>query len=130
MYVQAFLRKCPPFHVTDDDVEPSIDVEYLEVDTIVAHQFVRGRGGKVAVLYETRWICNVSAVPFFSIGQENQFNVAMPAINVTATCDGAPLPEKFIKNEANALLPEDTCLLVANSMSVFLQMVVNFGVHT
>ena len=56
-YVLASVsEKCPPFHITDDYVEPSIDVEYLEVDTIVAHQFVRRRGGKIAVLYETRWI--------------------------------------------------------------------------
>ena len=56
-YVLANVsEKCPPFRVTDDDVESSIDVEHLEVDTIVTHQFVRGRGGKIAVLFETRWI--------------------------------------------------------------------------
>ena len=92
-------EKCPPFHVTDDDVEPSIDVEYLEVDTIVAHQLLEDGVGRSRPYTrhtgsdwpvrpgKERWICNVSAVPFFSIGQENQFNVATPAINVTATCD-------------------------------------------
>ena len=49
-------RKSPPFHATEDDVESFIEVERLEVDLIVAHQFVRGSGGKIAVLYETRWI--------------------------------------------------------------------------
>ncbi len=54
--LSSVSEKCPPFHVTDEDVEPSVDVEYLDVDSIIAHQFVRGIGGKIAVLYETRWI--------------------------------------------------------------------------
>ena len=45
-YVLANVsEKCPPFHVTDIDVEPFVGVERLEVDSIVAHQFVRGWGG-------------------------------------------------------------------------------------
>lgn len=32
-------ENCPPFHVTDDDIEPTLGVERLEVDAIVAHQF-------------------------------------------------------------------------------------------
>ena len=40
-------EKCPHFHVTDIDVEPFVGVERLEVDSIVAHQFVRGWGGKL-----------------------------------------------------------------------------------
>ena len=49
-------EKSPPFHATDDDVEPTLDVERLEVDVIIAHQVVRGFGGRIAVLYETRWV--------------------------------------------------------------------------
>ena len=49
-------EKSPPFHATVDDVELALDVERLEVDVIVAHQFVRGWGGRISVLYETRWV--------------------------------------------------------------------------
>ena len=45
--------KSPPFHVTTDDV--SVPVERLEVDKISSHRSVRGRGGAIAVLYETHW---------------------------------------------------------------------------
>ena len=45
--------KSPPFHVTADDV--SVPVERLEVDKISSHRSVRGRGGAIAVLYETHW---------------------------------------------------------------------------
>lgn len=56
-YVLASVsEKSPPFHVTVDDVEPTLNVERLEVDVIVAHQFVRGWGGRISVLYETRWV--------------------------------------------------------------------------
>ena len=43
----------PPFHVTADDV--SVPVERLEVDKISSHRSVRGRGGVIAVLYQTNW---------------------------------------------------------------------------
>ena len=43
----------PPFHVTADDV--SVPVERLEVDKISSHRSIRGRGGAIAVLYETHW---------------------------------------------------------------------------
>ena len=56
-YVLASVsEKSPPFHVTDDDVESTLDVERLELDVIVAHQFIRGWGGRISVLYETRWV--------------------------------------------------------------------------
>ena len=48
-----FTTKAPPYHVTMDDV--SAPLERLEVDHISGHQCVRGRGGVIAVLYETHW---------------------------------------------------------------------------
>ena len=45
--------KSPPFHVTADDV--SVPIERLEFDKISSHRSVRGRGGAIAVLYETHW---------------------------------------------------------------------------
>ena len=45
--------KFPPYHVTLDDVTPP--PERLEVEQITGHQLVRGRGGFIAVLYETHW---------------------------------------------------------------------------
>lgn len=44
--------KSPPYHVTGDDVVP---VQRMDVDEITAHQCVRGRGGVIAVMYETHW---------------------------------------------------------------------------
>ena len=48
-----YTSKSPPFHVTEDDV--SVPVERLEVEKISSHRSVRGRGGAIAVLYETHW---------------------------------------------------------------------------
>ena len=46
-------EKSPPYHVTHDDIAEHF--ERVEVDKITAHQAVRGRGGKIAVMYETHW---------------------------------------------------------------------------
>ena len=49
----ASAAKSPPYHVTADDVTPP--PERLDVERITGHQLVRGRGGVIAVLYETHW---------------------------------------------------------------------------
>lgn len=49
-------RKPPPFHTTGDDVEPFVEEERLDVDYIVAHQFVRESGGRIAVFCEPQFI--------------------------------------------------------------------------
>lgn len=46
----------PYFDGTEDGIDPFVDIERLEVDVIVAHQSMRGSGGRIAVLHETRWI--------------------------------------------------------------------------
>ena len=48
-----FATPSPPYHLTPEDVEARI--EPLAVDKITGHQLVRGRGGQLAVLYETHW---------------------------------------------------------------------------
>ena len=48
-----FSKKFPPYHVTQDDV--STPLERPKVERITGHQSVRGRGGVIAVMYETRW---------------------------------------------------------------------------
>ena len=48
-----FSTKFTPYHVTQDDV--STPLQRLEVEKITGHQSVRGRGGVIAVMYETRW---------------------------------------------------------------------------
>ena len=45
--------KSPPFNVTLDDISPP--PERLEVEQITGHKLVCGRGGVLAVLYETHW---------------------------------------------------------------------------
>ena len=50
-----FASKSPPFHATAMDVECDDRMELVDLDTISAHRFVRGRGGKLAVMYKTRW---------------------------------------------------------------------------
>lgn len=40
----------PPFHVTDDDIEHTLDLQRLKVDVIVAHQVLRGWDGRIAVM--------------------------------------------------------------------------------
>ena len=47
------LAEFPPYHVTEDDV--SIPVHRLEVEKFTGHRCVRGRGGVIAVMYETHW---------------------------------------------------------------------------
>ena len=48
-----FSNKCPPYHVTQDDVLTPL--QRLEVEKITGHYSVRGRGGVTAVMYETHW---------------------------------------------------------------------------
>lgn len=49
------VEEVPPlFHATEENVELFVEVERMEVDFIIAHQFVRGSGGGIAILYETR----------------------------------------------------------------------------
>ena len=50
-----FAKKSPPYHVTQDDV--STPLRRLELEKITGHQSVRGRGGVIAVMYETHWTC-------------------------------------------------------------------------
>ena len=48
-----FATKSPPYHVTTDDIAtPPVLIDVAE---IADHQCVRGRGGAIAVLYETHW---------------------------------------------------------------------------
>ena len=49
-----FSKKSPSYHVTQDDV--STPLQRLEVEKISGHQSVRGRGGIMAVLYNTHWV--------------------------------------------------------------------------
>ena len=51
--LHAFATKSPPYHVTTDDV--STPLILIDVAEIIGHQCVRGRGGAIAVLYETHW---------------------------------------------------------------------------
>ena len=46
-----FSKNPPPYHVTEDDV--STPLQRLEVEKITGHQSARGRGGVIAVMYET-----------------------------------------------------------------------------
>ena len=44
-------KKSFPYHVAQDDV--SAPLQRLEVEKIIGHQSIRGRGGIIAVMYET-----------------------------------------------------------------------------
>ena len=48
-----FSKKSPPYHVTQDDV--STPLQRLELEKTTGHPSVRGRGGVIAVMYETHW---------------------------------------------------------------------------
>ena len=51
--LHSFTDKSPPFHPTAEDVVKSgIPVD---IEKITGHHLVRGRGGKLAVMYETHW---------------------------------------------------------------------------
>ena len=51
--LHSFTDKSPPFRPTTKDVVKSgIPVD---IEKITGHQLVRGRGGKLAVMYETHW---------------------------------------------------------------------------
>ena len=51
--LHAFATKLPPYHVTTDDIAtPPI---LIDVAKITGHQCLRGRGGAIAVLFETHW---------------------------------------------------------------------------
>ena len=46
-----FSKKSPPYHVTQDDAP----LQRLELEKITGHELLRGRGGVIAVMYETHW---------------------------------------------------------------------------
>ena len=51
--LHSFTGKSSPFHPTTENVVKSgIPVD---IEKITGHQLVRGRGGKLAVMYETHW---------------------------------------------------------------------------
>lgn len=52
--LHSFGRKCPPFSIGAEDVEPS--PEFLELEHISEHQIVRGQGGFLAVLFKAHWV--------------------------------------------------------------------------
>ena len=51
--LHAFATKSPLYHITTDGV--ATPPTFLDVSKITGHQCVRGRGGAIAVLYETHW---------------------------------------------------------------------------
>ena len=51
--LNKFTKKSLPYHVTQNDVLAPL--QRLEMDRIAGHQSVRGRGGVIAVMYETYW---------------------------------------------------------------------------
>ena len=51
--LHSFTDKSPPFHRTAEDVVKSGMPVGIEKTT--GHQLARGRGGKLAVMYETHW---------------------------------------------------------------------------
>ena len=48
-----FSKNPPPYHVIQDDVWTPL--RKLQMEKITGNQSVRGRGGVIAVLYETHW---------------------------------------------------------------------------
>ena len=48
-----FTDKSPPFHPTTEDVVKSSIL--VDIEKVTGHQLVRGRGAKLAVMYETHW---------------------------------------------------------------------------
>ena len=48
-----FASKSPQYHMTVEDADGPF--ERVVVDHISGHQLVRGRGGKLAVMYQTHW---------------------------------------------------------------------------
>ena len=53
LHAFATTGKSPPYRVTTDDIATTPIL--IDVVKITGHQCVRGRGGAVAVLYETHW---------------------------------------------------------------------------
>ena len=74
--LHVFATKSPSYHVTTDDIAtPPI---LMDVTKITCHQCVRGRGGAIAVLYETHappgngsFISKLSAATSYHIGPLN-----------------------------------------------------------
>ena len=53
--LQSFTDKSRPFHPTNEDVVKSgIPVD---IEKTTGHQLVRGRGGKLAVMYVCMYVC-------------------------------------------------------------------------
>ena len=48
-----FSKKSPAYYITQDDV--STPIQRFELEKTAGHQSVRGRGGVIAMMYETHW---------------------------------------------------------------------------
>lgn len=48
-----YTTKDPPYHITSEGV--SEHIQHLDIAKLMGHQLVRGRGGKITVMYETHW---------------------------------------------------------------------------
>lgn len=44
-----------PFNLSADDIDHDNRTGHIELDTTTANCLVRGRGGKIATVYETLW---------------------------------------------------------------------------
>ena len=109
--LHAFATKSPPYHVTTDDVStPPI---LIDVAKITGHQCVRGRGGAIAVLYETHWngilrphgngnwISRPSDTSFLPIGRMVR-NTTNPILDNTNSCVLTPRRARSPAPRANA----------------------------
>lgn len=98
---REYVKGTSFFHVTNDDIEPFVEVERLEVDFVTAHQLVRRSGSRIVVLNEARrigstsspWDCEIifsggSGRLSCVAGQEGRINDVAPGTVGNRTLDG------------------------------------------
>lgn len=109
--LHAVTTKSPPSHVTSSDV--SIPPTLIDVAKIIGHQLLRGRGGALAVFYETHWkgllrpignanwIFNPSIQTFLPTGRSAP-TTASPIHGTINNCTSTQLRVKTPTRKANA----------------------------
>ena len=87
--LNSFSTKSPPFNVTLDDISPP--PERLEVEQITGHKLVCGRGGVLAVLYETHW------AGFLSLSWERERDLQHHRLHILRYWTGTPSQHRQTK---------------------------------
>lgn len=141
MFCRVSKRRTP-CHAADIEVEPHVDIERMGVDSIMVRWFVRGMGGKLVDLFQTRWDCLTSTfwereldldcpvMPSFSPARRDLTKAPVTEITTTSPYDDVRLLGSYTERASNASLLKANAYFRVSSTSAFPPMRANHVTHT